>query len=107
MPDDEGWGRGNHPVINVTFLEILGYIDWLNEVTGDTYSLPTETQWEYAARGGTTTKFYTGDTINVCQANFRSSHFSQDKTVPVGSYPPNQYGLYDMSGNVWEVCIKI
>ena len=103
LPDDAGFGRGNRPVVNVSWDDIQLYIKWLNEKTGEEYDLPTTEEWEYACRAGTTTDFYTGDTINLSQANYYESDDNcVNKTMPVKSYPPNQWGLYEMMGNVWE-----
>jgi formylglycine-generating enzyme required for sulfatase activity len=110
-PDDEGWGRGSRPVINVSYDDITQqFIPWLNRKTGKTYRLPSEGEWEYAARAGTTTRFHTGDCITTAQANFNGTNPAQgcprgeyrQKTVPVGSFPSNAFGLHDMHGNVWE-----
>ena len=109
-PDDEGWGRGDRPVINVSWEDAQEYIGWLNGRTGGGYSLPSEAQWEYAARAGTTTPFYTGERITTAQANFdgdytyngSSKGTDREQTVSVGSFAPNGFGLYDMHGNVWE-----
>lgn len=101
--DDEGFGRGNRPVINVSWKDIQKYIKWLNKVTGDEYALPTEAQWEYACRAGTSTNYYTGDEINVTLANFYNSDHNVGKTTDVKAYPPNQWGLYGMHGGVWDL----
>jgi formylglycine-generating enzyme required for sulfatase activity len=90
------------PIENVRYAEALDYIAKLNAATGKTYTLPTEAQWEFAARGGNKSKGYTysgGNTVSFVgwhQAN------SEDKTHPVGKLRPNELGIYDMSGNVWE-----
>ena len=110
-PGDEGWGRGWRPVINVSWNDITQeYLPWLSSETGKTYRLLTEAEWEYAARAGTTTPFSTGWTITPDQANFHGSltyggsakGVNWGKTVEVGSFAPNAFGLYDMHGNVWE-----
>ncbi len=98
-PEDPGWGRGNRPVINVSWNDTKAYVAWLAKKTGNPYRLPSEAEWEFAARAGTTTPFAFGTTITPKQANFGRS---DGKTEPVGSYPPNAWGLYDMHGNVWE-----
>jgi formylglycine-generating enzyme required for sulfatase activity len=100
--DDAGFGKGQKPVINISWLDIQDYIKWLNEVTGEEYDLPTEIQWEYACRGGTTTDYYTGDTVDITQANFFTEDFSVGQTTDVKSYVPNPFGLYDMIGNVYN-----
>lgn len=102
-PSDEGWGRGRRPVINVSWNDAQQYVAWLSRVTGKAYRLPTEAEWEYCCRAGTTTKFSCGDRITIKHAHF--NHQKDDpasKTAPVGSYPANPWGLYDMHGNVWE-----
>ena len=109
-PIDEGWGRGDRPVINVSWEDAQEYISWLNGRTGGGYSLPSEAQWEYAARAGTTTPFHTGERITTAQANFdgdytyngSSQGVYREQTVTVGSFAPNAFGLYDMHGNVLE-----
>jgi formylglycine-generating enzyme required for sulfatase activity/tetratricopeptide (TPR) repeat protein len=103
-PDDEGWGRGNRPVINVSWEDAIAYTEWLSEQTGQQYRLPTEAQWEYAARGGTDTDYWWGNGLGINKANCRNSgsEFSGKQTAPVGSFLPNLFGLYDTVGNVWE-----
>jgi formylglycine-generating enzyme required for sulfatase activity len=116
-PSDGDWGRGGQPVINVSWNEITAeYLPWLSRTTGKTYRLLSEAEWEYAARAGTTTPFATGPTITIEQANFNGAepyggssslyasgeNVSRYKTVEVGSYSPNAFGLYDMHGNAWE-----
>jgi len=97
-PTDSGWGRGKRPVVNVSWNDITKeYLPWLSRNTGTTYRLPTEAEWEYAARAGTTTPFSVGRMITTKQANFEGK-----RTVEVGSFPPNAFGLHDMHGNVWE-----
>ncbi len=112
-PSDAGWGRGNRPVINISWDDVQEYLRWLNRLTGEQYRLPTEAEWEYAARAGTTTPFSTGNCIDTSQANydgtFDYAKCSADtgvnlgQTVPTGSYPPNPWGLFDMHGNVSEL----
>jgi formylglycine-generating enzyme required for sulfatase activity len=98
-PDDRGWGRGNRPVINVSWHDATAYAKWLSDQTGKQYRLPTEAEWEYAARAGTETKYWWGNDIDKSKANYSRN---LGKTSPVGSYAANQFGLYDTSGNVWE-----
>ena len=103
-PDDEGWGRGNRPVIHVSWDDIQLFIAWLNDRTGGNFRLPTEAEWEYAARAGSTTKYSWGDAIGVNRANCDGcgSRWDDKQTAPVGSFASNDFGLYDMHGNVWE-----
>ena len=109
-PGDEGWGRGKRPVINVIWEEARGYVRWLSAETGKEYRLLSESEWEYAARAGTTTPFHYGSTISTGQANYNGNYTYgsgakgeyRGRTVPVGSFPANQFGLHDVHGNVWE-----
>ena len=94
---DEGWGRGKRPVINVTWDHAQTFVAWLHEETGDVFRLPSEAEWEYAARAGTETRFISGNRISRGQANWNG-----ERTEPVGSYPANRFDLYDVTGNVSE-----
>ncbi len=103
-PSDGGWGRSNRPVINVSWNDAVAYTKWLSEQTGKRYRLPTESEWEYAARGGTETKYWWGNKIGKSRVNCGNSDCG-DKfkyTSPIGSFAVNQFGLYDTVGNVWE-----
>lgn len=109
-PRDEGWGRSSRPVINVSWRDASAYAQWLGEETGRTCRLPSETEWEYAARGGTGKKYGvpapdgSDDIEGKGLANCRNcgSAWDAKKTAPVGSFKPNRFGLHDLSGNVWE-----
>ena len=111
-PGDGGWGRGDRPVINVSWDDAKEYVTWLSYRTGRQYRLPSESEWEweYATRAGTTDRFNTGDCISTELANFNGPGFAQGctlgvlraRTLPVGSFAPNAFGLYDTHGNVWE-----
>ncbi|MEN8221048.1 MAG: formylglycine-generating enzyme family protein, partial [Pseudomonadota bacterium] len=102
-PDDEGWGRGSRPVINVSWHEAQAYTEWLSQETGEQYRLPTEAEWEYAARAGTKTRYWWGNELGVSRASCDGCGSGWDrKTAPVGSFAPNAFGLYDTSGNVEE-----
>ena len=112
-PRDEKWGRGNRPVIHVDWDDVQSYVSWLSRKTGKPYRLLSEAEWEYAARAGTTTTNYWGDDnhpkssavcayANVGRSTFSCAKNGQDITVPVGSFRPNSFGLYDMIGNVQE-----
>ena len=85
------------PVVCVSWKDAQAYVKWLSKKTGKAYRLLSEAEWEYVARAGTTTPFSTGVTISTEQANYHSS-----RTVPVGSFKPNAFGLHDLHGNVWE-----
>jgi formylglycine-generating enzyme required for sulfatase activity len=117
VPTDQGFGRGKSPLINVTWDEAKVYIDWLSRLTGKSYRLLTEAEWEYAARAGTQTIYYFGDAAgeictfaNVADQSFKRRYAGEiadcdDRfaaTSPTGSFPPNRFGLYDMAGNVFQ-----
>ena len=106
-PDDAEWGRGRRPVINVNWEDAWQYADWLTAVTGHQYRLPSEAEWEYVARAGTSTARYWGNAKrDQCRyANGDSSVGCRDRqeyTALVGTYLPNAFGLYDVLGNVIE-----
>ena len=102
--DDEGWGRGRQPVVNVSWNEAKDYVAWLSSQTGQTYRLLTEAEWEYAARAGSITQFTWGSKIGQGNANCGGCATEWDyyQTAPVGSFAPNAFGLHDVHGNVWE-----
>ena len=99
LPSDEGWGRGRLPVINVSWQDAVDYAAWLVEQTGRPYRLPSEAEWEYAARAGTQTDYWWGDEFDAKWAN---GDGSVRRTSPVGTYPANRWNLCDTAGNVWE-----
>ena len=112
-PGDEGWGRGNRPVINVSWDDITKeYLPWLSRKTGKTYRLLSEAEWEYAARAGTTTPFWWGYSITPTQANYDGTAepyngggakgVYRKQTVPVDTFAANAWGLHNVHGNVWE-----
>jgi len=103
-PDDHKWGKKGMPVINIDFQDAQDYTAWLSKKTGATYRLPNEAEWEYAAKAGTTTKYWWGDEIGEGNANCRKcgTQWSGKGSAPVASFKPNPFGLYDMNGNVWE-----
>ncbi len=116
-PDDRGWGAGARPVMRVSWEDARAYCDWLNrelDLVGrrDAYRLPSEAEWEYACRAGATGPFHFGATISTAQANYTGAATygacpageHRKHTTPVGSFPPNEFGLHDMHGNVWEWC---
>ncbi|MCY3682171.1 MAG: SUMF1/EgtB/PvdO family nonheme iron enzyme [Gemmatimonadetes bacterium] len=101
---DPGWGRGRRPVINVSWEDAVAYTQWLSSQTGENYRLPSEAEWEYAARAGSTTRYSWGNDIGVNRANCEDcgSQWDGKQTAPVGSFRANRWGLHDMHGNVWE-----
>jgi formylglycine-generating enzyme required for sulfatase activity len=106
-PSDQGWSRGQQPVINVNWEDAQQYVAWLSQVTGKTYRLLSESEYEYATRAGTQTAYPWGDDIKLngtAMANCDGcgSRWDAKQTAPVGSFAPNQFGLYDMVGNVSE-----
>ena len=117
--DDERFGRGTHPVVNISWPIAQSYLEWLSEMTGHRYRLPSEAEWEYAARAGASAaRYWEGGARRVCEmANVRDEALSAASsnpgapvscndghrtTAPVGSYPPNAFGVFDMLGNVME-----
>ena len=102
-PDDY-WGRGNRPVINVSWEDAQAYVSWLSSRTGERYRLLTEAEWEYVARAGSSTAYSWGNGIGSNRANCGGcgSQWDGDRTAPVGSFPANAFGVHDMHGNVWE-----
>jgi formylglycine-generating enzyme required for sulfatase activity len=114
-PGDETWGRGKRPAINISWHDATQFVAWLSRKSGKDYRLPTEAEWEYAARGIADASlphppFATGTTINYRQANYDANFTYADgkmglyrqKTVEVGTFRGNAFGLHDMHGNVWE-----
>ena len=101
LPGACGWGRRSRPIMKVSWFDATTYAQWLNDITGEDFRLPTEAEWEYACRAGTKTDYSFGEKITKEQANFDRSN---NRTMPVGSYQPNPFGLYEMHGNVWEWC---
>ncbi len=102
-PDDRGWGHGDHPVINISWLDAQEYVKWLSKKTGHRYRLPSEAEWEYAARGGSSAPYWWGSGAGSRQANCRECKTGEpERTLPVGSYKPNGFGLYDTAGNAAE-----
>jgi formylglycine-generating enzyme required for sulfatase activity len=115
LPDDWGWGRGRRPVITVSWRNAQSYVAWLKRTSGKEYRLLSEAEWEYAARGGRDTPFWWGATITPGQANYSGTIYNFDatfpfqnggkgeyrkKTLPVDSFQPNPFGLYQVHGNV-------
>lgn len=101
-PDDQGWGRGNRPVIGVSWDDATAYVEWLSSVTGRSYRLPSEAEWEYAARAGSDTAYAFGEAIDGNANCDGCTARSTGRSLPVGGYRANAWGLYDMHGNVWE-----
>jgi formylglycine-generating enzyme required for sulfatase activity len=104
LPDDENWGRGRRPAINVSVYDALNFAKWLSRQTGTHYRLPTEVEWEHAARAESTGVFPWGNELGENRANCDGcgSQWDDKKTAPVGSFQPNAWGLYDVVGNVGE-----
>lgn len=95
---------GTSPVVCISFNDAQAYVGWLSKVTGSSYKLPTEAQWEYTARAGTEVDYWWGNSVGVGRANCRTcgGQWSNIKPSPVGMYPANSWGLHDNVGNVWE-----
>jgi formylglycine-generating enzyme required for sulfatase activity len=105
-PGDEGWGRGKQPVVNVSLRDASDYVDWLSRKTGAHYRLLREAEWEYAAAAGASTRYPWGDTTGSANANCDgcgSGPSERVRTVPVGKFGRNRFGLYDVIGNAWEL----
>lgn len=104
LPNDGGWGRGDRPVINVSYDDAVEYAKWLTEQTGYQYRLPSEREWEYAAAAGTKSDYWWGYKVDRNRANCGvcGSQWDGQQTAPVGSFQPNSAGLYDTIGNVLE-----
>jgi formylglycine-generating enzyme required for sulfatase activity len=112
------WAKENEPVMNIRVADMKLYLQWLSKQTGKTYRLPTEVEWEYAARAGTNTAFHFGETVSCKEVHFDSTApyeearqkkkwflprcFPMPKAIPVGSKPSNSWGLYEVHGNIWE-----
>ena len=103
-PDDEGWGRGTRPVIDVSWDDAQEYVGWLSGQTGQSYRLLSESEWEYVARAGTSTAYSWGNAIGSNRANCVGcgSQWDGSQTAPAGSFSANAYGVHDMHGNVFE-----
>lgn len=104
LPYDETWGRGKRPVINVSWHDAVAYTDWLSQQTGRKYRLPSEAEWEYAARAGSVFSYWWADSADGTHANCFDcgSRWDGKQTAPAGSFEANRFGLYDMSGNAQE-----
>ena len=103
-PEDYGWGRDRRPVVGVSWADAQQFVAWLSRKTGVAYRLPTEAEWEYAARAGAATNYPWGHEIGENLANCKGcgSQWDNQKTAPVGSFKPNAFGLHDVLGNVSE-----
>jgi formylglycine-generating enzyme required for sulfatase activity len=103
---DSGWGRGDRPVISVSWEDVKLYVAWLGRITGKEYRLPSESEWEYAARGrtepGSYPRYFFGDEESELDQYAWYSQNSGEKTQTVGQKKPNAFGLYDVAGNVWQ-----
>jgi|GEM_PF-2047512 len=105
-PDDNQWGRGNRPVINISWRDIEQYLAWLSSSTGREYRLPTELEWEYAARAGSSDRFGPPPLFSDPKLAWASSYVLEPvqslQTKAVNSGTPNAFGLFGIRGNVWE-----
>ncbi|HEY6510126.1 MAG TPA: formylglycine-generating enzyme family protein, partial [Vicinamibacterales bacterium] len=102
-PGDEGWGRGRQPAVNISWNDALNYARWLSAETGAVYRLPSEAEWEYAGRAGSTSSYSWGGSVGEGMANCRGcTADDRNAAAPAGSFPVNAFGLHDLQGNVWE-----
>ena len=103
----------DYPIEQIGWDDAIEFCAKLSQLTSSTYTLPSESQWEYACRAGTNTAFYFGDTITPELVNYNGDYpyngalpgENRERATPVGMFPPNAFGLYDMHGNVWEWCL--
>ena len=104
LPGDFGWGRGDRPVVGVSWGDAQAYVDWLSSQTGRRYRLPSEAEWEYAAKSGGRGSYWWGFGLESGRAACFDcgSPWDNKSTAPVGSFPPSPYGLHDTAGNVME-----
>jgi formylglycine-generating enzyme required for sulfatase activity/TPR repeat protein len=112
QPSDQGWGRSHRPVVNVNWDDAKAYLAWLSHKTGKTYRLPSEAEWEYISRAGTTTPYWWGASFSTSQANYNGSYTyggeptgdNRQKTLPVDtfSFSPNPWGFYQVHGNSYD-----
>lgn len=110
MPDNEGWGlSAQRPVIHVSWHQAMAYSQWLSAVTGQRYRLPTEAEWEYAARAGSASYYWWGEQLDSPETQPRAhcrgcatSRLIQNKSERIGQFAANAFGLHDTAGNVWE-----
>jgi formylglycine-generating enzyme required for sulfatase activity len=100
-------GNGRQPAVNLTWGSCRGFAAWLRRRTGQNYRLLSEAEWEYCCRAGTSTRYSTGQRISAQQANFGRDPYATGLMVDVGTFPPNEWGLCEMHGNVWEWCEDI
>jgi formylglycine-generating enzyme required for sulfatase activity len=103
-PDDQGWGRDDRPVINVTWHDAQEYVSWIGRTTETSYRLLSEAEWEYVARAGSSTAYWWGQDLGRNNANCDGcgSQWDNAQTAPVGSFDANDFGLHDTAGNVLE-----